>query len=114
MKTGYLQGAALSLTAAMVAGCFGDNLGPATTAIATIEDGEPADGCSIVITVYPVHLAREQYVPDEQSARAIRNGNLPLQTPVTITYRLTGDTGRATCGFGTHLDLPEIAILFHP
>ena len=76
-----------------------------TSAIATIANMLPVDGCS-----YPVTINGVDYAPDARSLDAIRD-LVPAggTIKVRINYRLTGRTGRVECGFGTSRELPEIA-----
>jgi hypothetical protein len=76
-----------------------------TTAVATITNQLPVDGCS-----YPVTIKGVDYAPDAASIAAISDrvtagGSLR----VLIHYRLTGNTGQVECGFGTSRTLPEIS-----
>lgn len=76
-------------------------------ATATIEYTLPADGCAFV-----VHIDQALYAPDEATLEALRprvtgNGTITLQ----VKYALTGRTGRVECGFNTHRDLPEVALV---
>jgi hypothetical protein len=129
MKTGYWQRHLLMMvTAGVVAsGCMGGGEAssmhdrrnprdprdpraeppPEMTATATIEDTVSADGCSILVTIDGA-----EYAPDYASRAAIIARRLPSVSTVAIKYHLTGDTGNVWCGFGTHLTLPEIALVF--
>lgn len=75
------------------------------TAIATMENGLPADGCS-----YPVTIDGVQYAPDARS-EAVARELVPGGGSITvrIRYRLTGQVGEVQCGFGTSVQLPEIS-----
>jgi hypothetical protein len=78
-----------------------------TAAAATIENTLPADGCSFPVTIDDV-----VYAPDAGSLVAIRERAIPYgHIMVSVEYRLTGRTGQVECGFGTHRDLPEIALV---
>jgi hypothetical protein len=89
--------------------CGGQQNGPGgkDSAIATISNGLPVDGCS-----FPVTIDNVQYAPDPQSIAAISD-RVPAggQLRVLIQYRLTGRKGRVECGFGTSRQLREIT--FH-
>jgi hypothetical protein len=77
----------------------------ARTAIATMENMLPADGCS-----YPVTIDGVQYAPDARS-KAVAQELVPAGGSITarISYRLTGRVGQVECGFGNTLQLPEIS-----
>ncbi len=94
------------LMSVFVGACGGQQEGPGDrgTAIATISNGLPVDGCS-----FPVTIDNVEYAPDRQSIAAISD-QVPAggQLRVRIKYRLTGRKGRVECGFGTSRQLPEI------
>lgn len=84
--------------------------GPLITAVATIENKLPVDGCS-----YPVVIDEVQYAPDAASEVVIRDLFIGAGSTVTvrIDYRLTGRTGNVQCELGPH-PLPEIALVLRP
>ncbi len=77
------------------------------TTTATIEYTLPADGCAFV-----VHIQDAEYAPDASSLAALRE-RVPAygMTSVQVEYKLTGRTGRVECGFNTHRDLLEVALV---
>jgi len=78
------------------------------TTTATIENTLPADGCTFV-----VHIQDTAYAPDAATLAAVRARNFHYgMTTVEVDYQLTGRTGRVECGFGSHRDLPEVALAF--
>jgi hypothetical protein len=81
-----------------------ESTGGRGTAVATISNGLPVDGCS-----YPVTIDNREYAPDPQSIAAISD-RVPAggQLRVRIEYRVTGRRRRVECGFGTSRHLPEI------
>ena len=74
-------------------------------ATATIANLLPVDGCS-----YPVTINGTDYAPNDGS-RDVVHDLVPAGQTITarISYRLTGDTGTVRCGFGSTVELPEIA-----
>jgi hypothetical protein len=98
---------------AVASGCIGDGddhgapQGPLITATATIKNELPSDGCSYVVAINGV-----DHAPDTASREAIIARMLPFVTTVSIKYRLTGNTGQVNCGFVSHKNLPEIALVF--
>jgi hypothetical protein len=91
---------------------FDDASGSPRRALATVEDGLPADGCTYVVTVDHV-----DYTPDAYTKAALDASNVSfgpgLKATLEIEYRLTGKIGRAECGFKTYRDLPEISFTFN-
>ena len=77
----------------------------ARSAVATIANMLPVDGCS-----YPVTINGVDYAPDARSLAAIQD-LVPAGGTITvrIRYRLTGRTAEVECGFGASQDLPEIS-----
>lgn len=94
----------------VIAGCAdpqASSLTQGTTtqsAVATISNMLPVDGCS-----YPVTIDGVDYAPDEESMIPLRDKVQPGQSiTVAVNYDLTGENGTVECGFGNTWELPQI------